>query len=264
MIKVSVIIPSYRPGSYLFECLDSLKRQTLDKECFEVILIHNGEKEPYDSIINNYISDSIGDLNIKYFYTDIPSVSNARNIGISNSCGEYITFIDDDDYVSSEYLRELIDIADKDTVSLCYPLAFNDGDEYFFSYSITRQYDKISSSGKQVFYKARKFFSGPVYKLIHRDIIGDRRFDLNFKNGEDSLFMFLISDRIKYITFTSKKAVYYRRYRDNSAVSSKKTLSYKLKNKINLFKEYSLIFFDCNTRYSFIFYITRIIALFHW
>ena len=47
-MDISVIIPTYRPQAYLWECLDSLNRQTLSKSSFEVVLVLNGEQAPYD------------------------------------------------------------------------------------------------------------------------------------------------------------------------------------------------------------------------
>ena len=56
-MKISVIIPTYKPKEYIWECLDSLKSQTFDKKEFEIILILNGCKEPYYSEIDKYIME---------------------------------------------------------------------------------------------------------------------------------------------------------------------------------------------------------------
>lgn len=79
-MKISIIIPTYKPDYYIWECLDSIKEQTLDKELFEVLIILNGEKEPYYNNILNYIRKN-DLLNFKIVYTEKPGVSNARNIG---------------------------------------------------------------------------------------------------------------------------------------------------------------------------------------
>ena len=176
--------------------------------------------------------------------------------------GEYITFIDDDDYISPSYLDELSNLASKDTVSLCYPLAFKDCTRISYPYSITKNYHSIYKKRKQSYISARKYFSGPVYKLIHRDIIGDRRFNTKFRNGEDSLFMFDISDRLKYVDFTSKNAIYYRRIRSASA-SQTQTMAYIIRNCFNMFIEYSSIFFRNCSDYSLKYYIICILGLCH-
>ena len=84
------------------------------------------------------------------------------------------------------------------------------------------------------FHKARRLFNRPTYKLISRKIIGNKRFDTSFSNGEDSLFMFLISDKICKCRFTSPEAVYYRRYREGSAFTSHHSLWSKIKNSTKL------------------------------
>ena len=53
-MKISVIIPTYRPGAYIFECLDSLRHQTLPKNQFEVIVVLNGERNPYEEQLFEY------------------------------------------------------------------------------------------------------------------------------------------------------------------------------------------------------------------
>lgn len=261
-MKISVIVPTYKPGDYLWECLDSLRLQTLPNDQFEVVLVLNGCNAPYFDRINNYIQVH-SELNIRFVQTDVPGVSNARNIAIERSKGEYITFIDDDDFVSPSYLEELYKVSSPQTVGLCYPLSFVDGENTYTPYSITSDY-KDCKFGETISYKqARKYFSGPVYKLIHRSIIANRRFDIRFKNGEDSLFMFLISDRLKNVSFTSKDAIYYRRVRNNSATTKKTNTIQVLKNLTKLALAYTKIFFSRPSKYSLSFYMTRIMGIAH-
>lgn len=260
-MNISVIIPIYKPQNYLWECLDSLCNQTLDKRLYEVILVLNGCDEPYNTNIIEYIQKH-SNVRWNYIQTNQVGVSNARNIALDVSQGEYITFIDDDDYVSSSYLEELFSLANKEIISLCYPVAFDDGTDEFYQYYVTRCYNQFVSYGKQPYINARKYFSGPVYKLIHKDIISNRRFNLNFKNGEDSLFMFEISDNYKYVDFTSKNAIYYRRIRTNSASQSQR-FSYITNNCLKLMWITTKIYLNNYKNYSFDFYFTRILAFVH-
>ncbi len=234
-MKISVIIPSYKPQDYLWQCLNSLASQTLSKEEFEIILVLNGCNEPFNSDIKKYINNH-QDLQFNFIQTNQGGVSNARNLALNEAIGEYITFIDDDDYVSPSYLEELYAKSALDTIALCYPYAFKDGNpEKQLPYRITNAYNSLSRFGKQPYLKSRKFFSGPCMKLIPRHMVENRRFDINFKNGEDALYMFLISDHFKYVDYTSTKAIYYRRIRVGSA-SCKKSIAYKFCNSIRLMK----------------------------
>ena len=260
MIKISVIIPTYKPQSYLGTCLDSLCAQTFPKNDFEVILVLNGCKDPYDAEIRDYVQRH-EDIQFVYLQTNQGGVSNARNMALDVARGEFVAFIDDDDYVSPSYLQELYDVADKDTIALAYPYAFNDGDTSQLAYPITDVYKTFANAGKQRFSsKVRRYFNGPWMKLIPVSFIQKRRFDVRFSNGEDSLFMFLISDKFKYVDFTSDKAIYYRRYRIGSAVTSKKSVSYVLKNTLMQILTYSTIYFKHPFRYSCNLYVNRICA----
>lgn len=262
-MKISVIIPSYKPKEYLWACLDSLCRQTLDKNEYEVILVLNGCNEPYASQIKQYISKQDG-IDIKLIQTDVAGVSNARNLALDNAIGEYIAFIDDDDLVSEYYLEGLLLKASRDTVPLAYPYAFNDGNlNYQKPYSITKEYEKRKDKGRQKQVKVRKYFSGPWMKLIHRDMIGDRRFDLRFANGEDSLFMFLLSDRMRWVDFASSNTIYFRRYREGSAVTKTRAFSEVLYNCWALFKEYTRVLFSDFRHYKINNYIRTTTGLIH-
>lgn len=72
--------------------------------------------------------------------------------------------------------------------------------------------------------------------------------------------MFLISDRIKYVDFTSRQAVYYRRYRENSAITTKRTPAFLLKNLFMLLLAYSAIYVRRPFDYSFPLYLSRVLA----
>ena len=258
-MKISVIIPTYKPGAYIWECLDSLRNQTLPKEDFELILVLNGCKDPYYSQIQEYIDKNLIGNNVNFIQTDTGGVSNARNIALDVAKGEYITFIDDDDYISASFLEELLSKATRETVAISNTKAFRDGSKEEVAYGLNKYFYIYRNGGdRQKFYKCRKFFSGPVMKLFHRDIIGNRRFDTRFKNGEDNLYMFLISDRLRYVSFSSELAVYHRRYRANSAMLRYRSTSERIRNSVNIINECFSIYLRGG--YSVNFFVTRILA----
>lgn len=261
-MRISIIVPTYKPQAYLWECLDSIYKQTFPKTDYELVLVLNGCNEPYNTQIKEWLSKH-SDLQVQYLQTDKGGVSNARNIALDNARGKYVTFIDDDDFVSPMYLEELYEKATPDTVSLCYPYAFNDGkiEKQLSSYGVTDAYNYCTEHKcNKLTSMVRKYFSGPCMKLIPMSFIQDRRFDVRFKNGEDSLFMFLISDKTKTFAFTSKDAVYYRRYRDNSAYTRSKTNREIIANKTSLIKAYISIYLRRPQKYSLLFFITRLLG----
>lgn len=259
-MKISVIVPTYKPQEYIYECLDSLKNQTFNKNDFEIIIVLNGCYEPFYSQIKEYISTKIVRYNINFIHTNEGGVSNARNIALDVAKGEYITFIDDDDYISPKYLEELYSKATPNTISIAYPYAFKDGSENQIKNRLTILFEKQSKLGKQSYRNIRSLFSGPCMKLFHTDIINNRKFNINFKNGEDSLYMFLISDRFKYVDFTSTDAIYYRRFRIGSAVYSNRNRLYLIKNGFKLMLCYCKIYLSNPIKYSPKFFLTRILA----
>ncbi len=264
-IAISVIIPTYKPKDYLWQCLDSIYSQTFPHDKFELIIVLNGCKYPYDESINLYFKEKGNDLKVKYIQTDIAGVSHARNLALDVAEGDYITFVDDDDFVSKDYLKELYLKVDPLTISLCYPFAFNDGEENIqLPFVMTDAYNSCLALEKNILLsKARVFFSGPCMKLIPIGCIRKRRFDIRFQNGEDSLFMFLISDEFKNIRFASSNAVYYRRVRMNSAVTRKRTMKEVVINSLKLIGAYSSIYFSNVFKYSFKFYLTRVLGALH-
>lgn len=261
-MKISVIIPTYKPQAYLWECLDSVVAQTFPKEDFELILVLNGCTEPWKSQIQEYMDSKMKGMNVKFIHTEQGGVSNARNMALDVAEGDYITFIDDDDFVSCNYLEGLYEKASLDTITLCYPYAFIDGHpETQLPYGVTSEYHSICRKGRMPYYVVRRYFGGPWMKLIPRCYIGHRRFDVRFRNGEDSLFMFLISDCFNYIAATGMDCKYYRRYREDSAYTMKHSRLYILKNSCLMSWVYTRVFFSKPFNYSFRLYVIRLLGV---
>ena len=260
LMKISVIIPTYKPKDYLWECLSSVVNQTFPRNEFEIILILNGCCNPWKDKIERYIAENMADFNVSFIQTDVGGVSNARNIGLDLAKGEYITFLDDDDYISDSFLQRLFEKAFDNTVVLSNAYAFNDGfNDIKVKYQLTDVYEKYSHCRHlSLSSRVRKYFNGPVMKLFPIQVIRDRRFDVRFKNGEDSLFMFLVSDSISNIAFASPDAVYYRRYRYDSAINRKRTRKERIINTLRGICQYCKIY---NIKqYNFLFFVSRVLA----
>ena len=260
-MKISVIIPTFKPKEYIFQCLESLKEQTLDSRLYELIIVLNGCCEPWKSSLESYIHRSFVTHKIKLIQTDIPGVSNARNIGLDNAQGQYIAFVDDDDYVSPDYLEELLLHSKPDCVALTDSIYVNDvSGEMIEDNPHHKRFNLIRDKQNPNLFESRVFFNGPCMKLIHKRIIGNRRFDIRFANGEDNLIMFNISDRVKHISFTSAKAIYYRRIRENSATTRQHGMKYEVSTSLRLMKQYILYLFKNPLGYNIKFVLSRFAA----
>lgn len=258
-MQISVIIPTYKPKDYIWQCLDSLDAQTLDKRLWEVIIVLNGCSDPWETEIGQYITNHHW-MNARLIQTDEAGVSNARNIGLDQAKGEYITFIDDDDYVSPTYLEALAVIATPDTIAASNTIAFSDSNAHI-PYAIEKEYQRCAAKNKVPYYVAKRYFRGPCMKLIHRSIIAERRYNPRFAVSEDSLFMFEISDKMRFVAFTDPQAVYYRRIQQGGA-SRQLSRMQRIRNGIRVMRQYTKIYVR-GRGYKFSFYLTRLLGTLH-
>lgn len=101
---ISVIIPVYNNENCLHRCVDSILIQTYTD--FELLLINDGSKDSSGSICDEY---SVIDKRVHVFHKENGGASSARNIGLENAKGEWITFCDSDDFVDSDWLMNFIE-----------------------------------------------------------------------------------------------------------------------------------------------------------
>jgi len=258
-MKISVIIPTYRPEEYFYDCLSSLKNQDFSCRDFEIIIVLNGLRHPYENAILNYVNSEMTNVSVNYIYSDVPGVSNARNIGIENATGEYIFFVDDDDLISANYLRELYDYRIKDGIVVSNIKSFNNNTSDLFDDYLSRAYASNRKTDPGNILKLRSFLSMSCGKLISVELIRDSRFDPRVVVGEDSLFMFLLSDRIKKIKLClNSDALYFRRIRPHSASRKRKSLFIRISIMLKLVIKYTAIYFKSIKNYNFWLYSTRI------
>lgn len=104
---LSIIVPTYNVEKYIGNCLDSLLNQDLDKKVYEIIVINDGSTDDSGSIVNNYAKLH---ENIFTYHQKNMGLSASRNKGISLARGEYIYFIDSDDYIASNTLGYIISL----------------------------------------------------------------------------------------------------------------------------------------------------------
>lgn len=104
--KISIIVPVYNSGEYLDRCLGSIANQTFTD--FEVIMVDDGSTDGSGSIIDNWHEN---DSRFIALHQPSAGVSAARNAGLDNARGEWITFVDSDDYIFPTYLSDLYDSA---------------------------------------------------------------------------------------------------------------------------------------------------------
>lgn len=260
---ISIIIPTFKPDSYIYDCLESLSNQTLDMDNFEIIVVLNGDKNPYFSLIQNFCLSK--NINITLLYTSQKGVSNARNYGLKHASGRFVCFIDDDDIITENYLASMLSLIDKDDVRsnsivICNTIGFEDNITNISENYISNHFKKYYLKQSENTFQMRKFLSTPWGKLIPREVINECLFNVNYHNGEDSLFMAQISNNIKTFILTDETVIYYQRIRKNSASNKKRLLNELISTSFKLIKEYlNLLFVKGYNKY---FILSRVIAQF--
>src|SRR5690606_29975272 len=113
-IMIELIIPTFKPKDYLYECLHSIDEQNIDFSLFKVTIVLNGPKEPYYNKIKHWLGSCR--FNSELLYSEISGVSYARNMALNKCVSTYVTFLDDDDVLSFNYLSSLICKAQLDSI----------------------------------------------------------------------------------------------------------------------------------------------------
>ena len=117
MPNVSIIIPIYNVEQYLRRCVDSVLQQTLEN--IEIILVDDGSPDNCPLICDQYKAQ---DNRVKVVHKKNGGLSSARNAGLKIATGEYILFLDSDDWIEPETAEELVSIAEKYRVQKSIPL----------------------------------------------------------------------------------------------------------------------------------------------
>ena len=113
-MKISVIVPVYNVENYLEKCLNSLVNQTLEE--IEILVINDGSTDYSQKIIDEFQKKF--PQKIKVFSKENGGLSDARNFGIERASGNFLAFVDSDDYISENMLQEMYDLAIKNEAEI--------------------------------------------------------------------------------------------------------------------------------------------------
>ena len=202
---ISIIVPIYNVEKYLRQCLDSIQDQSYQN--FECLLINDGSPDNSADICKEYVSK---DPRFRYIEKENGGVSSARNLGLEHSKGEYITFIDSDDWVDSDYLEVLYKSLtdEKADVAVSTYKQFNMDDNNYYVHSYQRGYEKKIFTGPELidefialdtFEHSYRFVCG---KLVRKCLLDKIAFNEKTTLGEDMEFwlkLYLISNKIVYV-----------------------------------------------------------------
>lgn len=236
--KISVVVPVYNVEKYLPCCIDSILAQTFTN--FELILVDDGSPDGCPAICDEYAKR---DCRVKVVHQQNQGVSAARNIGLDMTRGEYVCFVDSDDYISqdlfSTYIFEL-EQRDLDLI-ICGFKNFYDKNKKKSFYELPNQEifelkDFWKNFGNLL---NNHILRSPCNKLYRINVIKNNgiRFDTSTQMAEDAIFNSVYYDKIKSLRVCNKP-LYNVRIHDSS---SRLTNSYHenfLASQITLFKNY--------------------------
>ncbi len=115
MPKITVVVPVYNVEAYIERCLDSIVSQTMSD--FEIVVVNDGSPDHSEEIVLNYQKK---EKRIRYFYQENMGLGAARNKGILEAKGEFICFIDSDDYIEPDYLACLYQVITHEKADIAY------------------------------------------------------------------------------------------------------------------------------------------------
>lgn len=240
--KVSVIVPVYNVAQYLRQCLDSIISQSYND--LEIILIDDGSKDGSESICDEYCRL---DPRVRVIHQCNQGLSKARNVGIDNASGDYIIFVDSDDYISDNFIECLLEcIQDSNCmIAECHLKKFTDGTipkekEIYKSNKILSAYEWLTETG------LGDFISSVVWnKIYKRELFEGISFPIG-RVYEDEATLYKIVYRSGRICRTYQKLYNYR-LRESSITSSQMTPT-ALHNKIIALKERISFFDECDEK----------------
>lgn len=182
--KYSVIVPVYKVEAVLPRCIESILNQTVPD--FELILIDDGSPDRSGAICDEYAAK---DARIRVIHQENGGVSKARNAGLDAAQGQYVVFVDSDDYVCINYLEEL----DGDDVDLVVSGTIVYEPDGRIRTTISEQEEtKVILSEDDRMACLTKWYSMQVFgKRFKRELIDfhNLRFDISLNFGEDTIFM---------------------------------------------------------------------------
>ena len=220
---ISIVIPVYNAEKYLGGCLNSIQNQTYKN--FEVILVNDGSIDHSETICKEFVEV---DTRFRYFLKVNGGASSARNFGLDHVTGDFITFIDADDWVDENHLEVLINnikennsdmavssIKKFDNVSRFKFRVYSNQEKYLLNYNKLNREEFLVILPKLI--HASNSYKIAVSKLFKKELVSDVRFDESIIYGEDLEFFFKLYVNINSISYVDEVTYIYRLHDESSS-----------------------------------------------
>ena len=204
MGKISVIIPIYNAENYLNRCLESIIQQTYKD--LEVILIDDGSKDNSGKICDEYKNK---DNRLIVIHKKNGGVCSARNVGLSIATGDYVCFMDADDFIDLDMYKRLINIIAKEEVDIVICGFANEILAGVFQPYCKEKMECVFNRYQMINNLLQnKYYSCSVNdKIFRKEIVNEQYFNENITHYEDLLYLYQVMKKCKSAVFVSD--VYY-------------------------------------------------------
>ncbi len=201
---VSVIIPVYNVAPYLRRCLDSILRQTYTN--LEILLIDDGSSDESGAICDEYVRK---DARVSVIHKKNGGLSDARNVGIKKAVGEYVSFVDSDDYVADHYLELLLRKLQQyqADLSVCGYLEFNGTDAETAGGEASEMVLDRETALANLLYQ-KYYTTSACGRLYRRELWKDIRFPKD-KLYEDLAVIYRVFAKSNKVVYLKKRMYYY-------------------------------------------------------
>ncbi len=215
---ISVIVPVYNVGPYLKRCLDSILSQTYRN--LEIILVDDGSTDNSGAICDEYKKL---DKRVLVIHKENEGVSKARNVGMDISKGEYLTFVDSDDYIEPNMYEELYSSIERESADLAvcgFRQVRVNGEQKVNDASITIDWAKENIINNYFTEGViKELMYSPWNKLFRKETLKELRFNTKYRLGEDILFIFEFVEKMQKMVYVNG-AFYHYMMHENSAMTS--------------------------------------------
>lgn len=213
---VSLIIPVYNTEKYLDRCIDSVVNQTYNN--LEIILVNDGSSDSSPKMCNTWAEK---DSRIKVIHKENDGLANARNSGIKACSGDYVMFVDSDDYIDFDMVEFLLNLSlkyDADVSRCGFYLNYENGRQ-------TKEYDNVSiqilDRDQRIIELTTAGYSGTAWnKLYKRDVIKTHLYCKSDGCAEDIMHNFRVYKDVEKTVFCDEPKYHYV-IRDDSITGSK-------------------------------------------
>jgi glycosyltransferase involved in cell wall biosynthesis len=210
--KISVIVPVYNVEKYIQKCVGSIIGQAYSN--LEIILVDDGSPDNSGQMCDEYAAT---DSRITVIHKQNGGVSSARNAGLDVATGEYVVFVDADDYLAEDYMQYMLSLVANTRAEFCLSKhCFMIVGEEQIAEDIVKIYNPDEATALLL---SPDVMVGCWNKIYKRSLIGDLRFSEKLFFGEGLNFITSISQLANSIGVGGRKVYYYRRNNEDSATT---------------------------------------------